>query len=153
MSIRSQIAMKDGNKVYSIYCHSDGSPDHNGKILNEHYTNPRKVKQLMELGALSGLGNEIGQKVDWKEFRNIENKDWTNSLVCLSCHRDRGDKKIDTEAQCVSWKRLELIENNMTEWFYIFLNDKWLTLETQWRYDPLLTPHQIDTIYLTNEEK
>ena len=61
MSTRSAIAIqetKDG-PVQHIYCHFDGYPKHNGKILNEHYRDPSKVKELLALGDLSVLDETI----------------------------------------------------------------------------------------------
>jgi hypothetical protein len=47
---RSQIGMILPNgKVRAAYCHYDGYPDHNGDMLKKHYTNPKKVKELMSL--------------------------------------------------------------------------------------------------------
>ena len=88
MATRSSITIKElDGSVKSIYCHWDGYPAHNGKILDEHYTDPDKVRALIALGSLSILGPEIGEKQD---FRNhIEG-------MCLAYGRDRGD--LGTEA-------------------------------------------------------
>ena len=61
MSTRSAIAIqetKDG-PVQHIYCHFDGYLKHNGKILNEHYRDPAKVKELLALGDMSVLDETI----------------------------------------------------------------------------------------------
>ena len=44
MGTRSTIGLEypDGT-VRGIYCHWDGYPDNNGKILVEHYTTPEKI--------------------------------------------------------------------------------------------------------------
>ena len=47
----------DGSISY-IYCHHDGCPEHNGKILKEHYTNPKIIDQLLKLGDMSCLGSK-----------------------------------------------------------------------------------------------
>ena len=36
-------------RVVAAYCHYDGYPDHNGDMLKKHYTNPKKVRELMSL--------------------------------------------------------------------------------------------------------
>ncbi len=66
MATRSTIALEyaDGT-VDKVYCHWDGYLDHNGKILFENYTDPFKVQSLMELGDISSLGPEIGEKHDF----------------------------------------------------------------------------------------
>jgi len=61
MSTRSAIAIqetKEGPVKYT-YCHYDGYIKHNGKILNEHYRDPAKVKELLALGDLSALDETI----------------------------------------------------------------------------------------------
>ena len=61
MGTRSTIALEyaDGT-VDQIYCHWDGYLDWNGKMLAEHYADPFKVRQLMDLGDMSSLGERIG---------------------------------------------------------------------------------------------
>jgi hypothetical protein len=56
MATRSLIGVKlNDNIVKTIYCHWDGYPEHNGKLLVENYTSPASVFELMELGDLSTL--------------------------------------------------------------------------------------------------
>ena len=63
MATRSTIALEfaDGT-VGQVYCHWDGYLDHNGKILLEHYKDPFKVQQLMDLGDISSLGSDVGEQ-------------------------------------------------------------------------------------------
>ena len=49
---------EDGS-VKSIYCHFDGYPSHNGRILNESFKDHDKVKSLIDLGDISFLREEI----------------------------------------------------------------------------------------------
>ena len=61
MGTRSTIALEyaDGT-VDQIYCHWDGYLEHNGQILHKHYSDPFKVRQLMDLGDMSSLGERLG---------------------------------------------------------------------------------------------
>ena len=61
MGTRSTIALEyaDGT-VDQIYCHWDGYLEHNGQILQAHYSDPFKVRQMMDLGDMSSLGERIG---------------------------------------------------------------------------------------------
>jgi hypothetical protein len=56
MGTRSTIALEfaDGT-VQQVYCHWDGYLEHNGKILAEHYSDPFKLRDLIDLGAFSSL--------------------------------------------------------------------------------------------------
>lgn len=86
MATRSTIALEfaDGT-VGQIYCHWDGYLSNNGKILFEHYQDPFKVRELIDLGDVSSLGPEIGTKHNFSE-------------VCQDCTfygRDRGETGIE----------------------------------------------------------
>jgi hypothetical protein len=63
MGTRSTIALEyaDGT-VEQVYCHWDGYLSHNGQILHKHYSDPFKLRQLMDLGDLSSLGERIGSQ-------------------------------------------------------------------------------------------
>jgi hypothetical protein len=56
MGTRSTIALEfaDGT-VEQVYCHWDGYLEHNGQILQAHYINPFKLKELLALGGFSSL--------------------------------------------------------------------------------------------------
>jgi len=63
MGTRSTIALEfaDGT-VQQVYCHWDGYLEHNGKILAEHYSDPFKLRDLIDRGSISSLGEKIGKK-------------------------------------------------------------------------------------------
>ena len=63
MGTRSTIALEfaDGT-VEQVYCHWDGYLSHNGLILQEHYSDPFKLQELIEQGSISSLGKEVGEK-------------------------------------------------------------------------------------------
>lgn len=69
MATRSTIALEyaDGT-VDQVYCHWDGYLGHNGKMLFEHYVSPFKVQQLMDLGDISSLGQDVGEKHDFSRL-------------------------------------------------------------------------------------
>lgn len=62
MSTRSHIGLlnEDGS-VREIYCHFDG--DSVGQVLNEHFACIAKINALLDLGNLSSIGAEIGEKL------------------------------------------------------------------------------------------
>ena len=89
MATRSTIALEfaDGS-VQQIYCHWDGYLEHNGQILLKHYSDPFKLQRLIDLGAVSSLRPEIGEKQDF-DNRQTQNEDW-----CLVYARDRGEDLV-----------------------------------------------------------
>jgi hypothetical protein len=110
------IAFDNGDEIYAIYCHNDGYPSHNGKILVNHYDDIEKVEELIDLGDLSVLAKEIGRKQD---FDQPTDRNW-----CLAYGRDRGEE--GTEAR----KYISLIEATMDfsecDYFYLFDGRSWL---------------------------
>ena len=60
MGTRSTIALEyaDGT-IGQIYCHWDGYLDHNGQILFVNYTDPFKVRELMDGGDTSSLSDTV----------------------------------------------------------------------------------------------
>lgn len=69
MATRSTIAIEyaDGT-VGQVYCHWDGYLEHNGKILQENYSNPFILRDLIDMGDISSLGPKIGTKHPFSPF-------------------------------------------------------------------------------------
>jgi hypothetical protein len=60
MGTRSTIAIEFADaSVSQIYCHWDGYLDNNGQILRDHYTDPFKVRELIDLGDFSSLRETV----------------------------------------------------------------------------------------------
>ena len=75
MGTRSTIALEfaDGT-VEQVYCHWDGYLEHNGKILFENYSDPFKLRDLIDQGDISSLGKEIGSKHPFSPHGSKEDK-------------------------------------------------------------------------------
>lgn len=86
MATRSTIALEfaDGS-VQQIYCHWDGYLDHNGRILQEHYLNPFKVKKLIQGGAVSSLAPSIDKPEGHSFNKSVEG-------YTVFYTRDRGEE-------------------------------------------------------------
>ena len=66
MATRSYIGREYGDgSVRAVYCHWDGYPDNNGRILVENWRDGDKVECMLDEGDMSTLGNEIGVKHDF----------------------------------------------------------------------------------------
>jgi hypothetical protein len=65
MGTRSTIALEfaDGT-VSEVYCHWDGYLDNNGKILQTSYTDPFKVRALVDLGGFSSLKDTVEETAE-----------------------------------------------------------------------------------------
>ena len=63
MGTRSRIGIElSDNSIMSVYCHWDGYPSCNGRILREHYTTVEKVRELIDGGNISALHTNTGWK-------------------------------------------------------------------------------------------
>ena len=108
MATRSRIAIEnqDGT-VTSIYCHFDGYLEHNGKILQNHFTNREKVEQLIALGDLSCLGEDIEE----------------GAPDTIAYHRDRGEDFHQQQHKDVE----AFFSGSIQAYGYCFVKgDKWL---------------------------
>jgi hypothetical protein len=66
MSTRSHIGIVNADgTVSAVYCHWDGYPEHNGKVLLNSYMAEDKVRALIALGDVSVLDDDIGEKHDF----------------------------------------------------------------------------------------
>lgn len=128
MATRSSIAIKnDDGTVTAVYCHWDGYPENNGKILKDYYTNEQKVRTLLGHGDISGLGPLVGEqhpfdnphKYGSEEYRAHDAlyKGWTKFYG-----RDRGEKDIEarTFTDVKNW-----LEEYSQEYHYLFIDGTW----------------------------
>jgi hypothetical protein len=121
MATRSRIGIRNSDdSVDSIYCHWGGYPSHNGRLLITHYTDEKKIRELMALGDISSLGLEIGEQQD---FDKPTNKDW-----CVAYGRDRGEE--DCEAEHSSTVHEYLGIRCWAEYYYIFHYGRWMVQAT-----------------------
>ena len=121
MATRSAIGMvQENGAVRSIYCHFYGYPEYNGKLLKEFYTDESKIKELLDLGDLSVLGSDIGEKQD---FKNPTSEDW-----CLAYGRDR-DEIHKTEAVLYGSRKQfydEAVSDYCADYVYMFDKGEWI---------------------------
>jgi hypothetical protein len=125
MATRSYIGFRNSDDTVDyIYCHFDGYPSNNGKILVENYEDPTKVNQLLRLGDLSILGAEIGEKHDFNDKDTSLFKNW-----CLAYGRDRGEANTQVKTRPTA----ELINDDNVDYVYIFDGDYWECYDTTYK--------------------
>lgn len=67
MGTRSRIGIElPDHSILSVYCHWDGYPEHNGRILVKDYQDREKVQELIDGGGMSSLRTE---------------RDWNNNHI------------------------------------------------------------------------
>jgi hypothetical protein len=73
MGTRSNIGIEwENGDIFFVYCHWDGYPLHNGRILLEHYTTKEDIAELISLGDLSILGVNLDKTKDYHTWRGEE---------------------------------------------------------------------------------
>jgi hypothetical protein len=123
MATRSRIGIETtddlGNVIVkSIYCHWDGYPENNGRLLLENYTDREKVEKLIELGSISSLNDEV-------EPNGPHSFNSPQPGVTVAYHRDRGD---DFQRPQVNYSREAFVRSDVEEYGYLF------TLEGEWLF-------------------
>jgi hypothetical protein len=127
MSTNSTIAFEnEDGTVFQISCHWDGYIEHNGRLLYEHWQDPVKILQLMQLGDLSSLGKEIGRQ---QNFSN-RNNDW-----CLAYGRDRNESDVGAR-NFESFDQFTMY-GDFAEYNYVFRDGRWLVAEHDLKFRPL----------------
>ena len=137
MGTRSMIAIENPHSlaVKSIYCHWDGYLQHNGSLLEKHYSNSPKVNNLIALGDLSSLRPEIGEKHEFSRLDTTLPEEEYERLygdMCTYYTRDRGEdapyKHFSNVKEAVAY-----YDGSWCEYFYLFKYDD--TLESgKWYY-------------------
>jgi hypothetical protein len=121
MATRSRIGIEnEDGTVSSIYCHWDGYPSNNGKILSTHYTDRDKVNELIALGSISSLKQNVAPDSD-HSFEKPQDD------VTVAYHRDRGE---DLDAGRIDASLEEFEKKYNEEYGYVLTKDNvWLVTE------------------------
>jgi hypothetical protein len=144
MGTRSTIALEfaDGT-VEQVYCHWDGYLAHNGKILQEHYSDPFKLRDLIDLGDISSLRPEIGAGHPFSQFDTTMTTEQFDALygeMTTFYGRDRKEsgcnaKKFKDYADYIQNHQYEEYEyilrcvDGKAVWFVKCHSEDWKTLE------------------------
>lgn len=95
MGTRSKIGIvKSDGKVDAIYCHWDGYPSYNGRILVENYTKDDKIRKLISLGDMSSLApslDDVESYYGWRE-EEVPKRTYTNVEEYEKAYGDTWDE-------------------------------------------------------------
>lgn len=132
MATRSAIGVAYGDVIKAVYCHWDGYPEYNGKILVESYDRP-KASELLTHGDISSLRPEIGVEHPFSRFETEISDEAYDKLygdMCTFYHRDRGEELREWRVFDTSEAMIEHFQGNGCEYYYILGNDG------QWYVNP-----------------
>jgi len=131
MGTRSGIGIENPNTgvIKAVYCHWDGYLEHNGSILNKHYDSSPKVNNLIALGDLSSLKQEIGAK---HAFGTIgmtpaeqEAYEVEHGNSCTFYGRDRKETGIEWKTAHTFDEFLSQVEACCGDYYYIMKDGTW----------------------------
>ena len=148
MGTRSMIAIQNPHNktVRAVYCHWDGYLEHNGAILQKHYSNSPKVNNLIALGDISSLRPEIGEKHAFSRLETPMDDEAYDKLygdMTTYYGRDRGEtgtefKVFDTlkaaeehytwSEYCYCFKYTKASDYTVGEWHYKKAGERWKKL-------------------------
>ena len=126
MATRSTIGIlnSDGS-VTAVYCHWDGYPEYNGKILSENYDTSDKVRELLAMGSISSLGEKIGVKHPFSRFDLTDGAVYDEAAyegITTFYGRDRGEQGVEARTFA---NPTEFVREFGEEYNYLFVNDRW----------------------------
>jgi len=120
MGTRSAIGKFNPNGTMTlIYCHWDGYPSYNGRILNEHYKTLEDVDKLLALGDLSSLGAYPRSDPSLWDLNGEAGRKYLPSGVAEICraYNDRGE---DTHSRTVKTLKEAFDKYSDCKYFYLF---------------------------------
>ena len=116
MGTRSRIGiqLKD-NSILSVYCHYDGYPEFNGRVLRDHYNTTDKVRKLIDGGDMSCTWTNAG---------------WSNETLpeMGPLHYTSRGESLESNAPRYDESIFDFLEKeNNEEYAYIWtVNNKWV---------------------------
>lgn len=125
MATRSNIGYTLPNgKIRFVYCHWDGYPGYNGRVLQENYQQAHKIAKLVELGDISSLGAEIGVQID---FEDREAQKQNNQTLYYG--RDRGETGVEPQ-------EVDNVEDFLqNDYAYLWNGTEWIVYSHHWEQE------------------
>ena len=143
MGTRSRIGiqLKD-DSILSVYCHWDGYPSFNGKVLREFYNTKEKASELINGGDCSSIWTKdrwTGKKVAKYVNENIEAAEYGPQY-----YTQRGES-IDDNAPRYDESIFDFLEKeNNEEYAYIWtVNNKWVCMKMN-QFDDDKQPEKVE---------
>ena len=103
--------------VRFIYCHFDGYPEYVGYMLDTYYKDHGKVEDLLDLGDISSLKEEVSASPSYKE-KDVKDK------VTVAYFRDKGgdwESVAPKHTQLANYEKEDL----MIDYKYLYKDDIW----------------------------
>ena len=133
MGTRSRIGIQlQDNSVLSVYCHYDGYPEFNGRILRDNYDTVEKVRQLIDGGDMSCTWTNAG---------------WNNETLPESgpLHYTARGESLESNAPRYDESIFDFLDKkNNEEYAYIWtVNNKWVCTKMN-QFDDDKQPEKVE---------
>jgi hypothetical protein len=130
MATRSAIGFLEyDGSVIGIYCHWDGYLEGVGKTLVEHYNDTYKVLDLLELGDISSLGEELGEKHPFScHFSNLSPQAYDDAYGKMTTAYGR-DREEDCPAKDFADATAFRSHYSDCQFFYLYDGKEWTYAE------------------------
>jgi hypothetical protein len=130
MGTRSRIGIElQDQSIVSVYCHYDGYPAFNGRVLRDNYDTVEKVKELIDGGNMSCTWTNVG----WGKETLPE----TGALYYTS----RGESLEDNSPRID--RDMEEFFSDGEEYSYIFRNGNWLAYDMH-QFEDMVAPEPVE---------
>ena len=130
MGTRSRIGIQlQDESIVSVYCHYDGYPEFNGKVLRDNYDTVEKVKELIDGGDMSCTWTNSG----W----NNETLPETGAL-----YYTMRNETLESNAPRLD-KDMEEFFSDGEEYSYIFRNGNWFAYDMNY-FDDMVAPEPVE---------
>ena len=133
MGTRSRIGIElSDSSILSVYCHYDGYPSFNGKVLREFYDTKEKVNQLINGGDMSCTWTNAG---------------WNNETLPESgpLHYTARGESLESNAPRYDESIFDFLDKkNNEEYAYIWtVNNKWVCTKMN-QFDDDKQPEKVE---------
>ena len=133
MGTRSRIGIQlQDNSVLSVYCHYDGYPEFNGRILRDNYDTIEKVRELIDGGDMSCTWTNAG---------------WNNETLPESgpLHYTARGESLESNAPRYDESIFDFLDKkNNEEYAYIWtVNNEWKCLDMH-SFDDSKSPEVVE---------
>lgn len=133
MGTRSRIGIQlQDNSVLSVYCHYDGYPEFNGRVLRDNYDTIEKVRNLIDGGDMSCTWTNAG---------------WNNETLPESgpLHYTARGESLESNAPRYDESIFDFLDKkNNEEYAYIWtVNNEWKCLDMH-SFDDSKSPEVVE---------
>jgi hypothetical protein len=121
MGTRAHIGFEhDDGTVDVVYLHWDGYPAHAGRLLVKHYHSKEKAKELVSMGSISELDENIHPPANVRHTPEMPARD-----TCIFYKRDRKERQIvSTQYKSVDDAVMKIKDMDVS-YLYIFIQNQW----------------------------